>query len=64
MTDVEDILAGARSFLAVDWPTRDVPDSLARAGYDVVGARGAGAGAAGLTYLDEPYIAGAVRSRG
>ena len=36
MTDVESILAGARSFLAVDWPTRDVPDTLARAGYEVV----------------------------
>ena len=36
MTDVESVLAGARSFLVVDWPTRDVPDTLARAGYDVV----------------------------
>ena len=36
MSDVESILAGARSFLVVDWPTRDVPDTLARAGYQVV----------------------------
>lgn len=36
MSDVEAILATARSFLVVDWPTRDVPDTLARAGYEVV----------------------------
>lgn len=36
MNDVESILAGARTFLVVDWPTRDVPESLARAGYEVV----------------------------
>lgn len=36
MTEVESVLAGARSFLLVDWPTRDVPDTLARAGYEVV----------------------------
>lgn len=35
-TDVESILATARTFLVVDWPGRDVPDSLARAGYEVV----------------------------
>ena len=36
MSAVEAILAGARSFLVVDWPTRDVPDTLAGAGYEVV----------------------------
>ena len=36
MTDVEAILAAAHTFLVVDWPTRDVPDTLARAGYEVV----------------------------
>ena len=36
MNDVESILAGARTFLVVDWPTRDVPDALAGAGYEVV----------------------------
>ena len=36
MTQVESVLAGARSFLVVDWPTRDVPDTLAGAGYEVV----------------------------
>lgn len=36
MNDVESILAGAHTFLVVDWPTRDVPDTLARAGYEVV----------------------------
>lgn len=36
MSIVESILAGARSFLVIDWPTRDVPDTLAGAGYEVV----------------------------
>jgi predicted CoA-binding protein len=36
MTDIASILAGARTILVVDWPSRDVPDSLARAGYEVV----------------------------
>jgi hypothetical protein len=36
VTDVESILAAAHSFLVIDWPTRDVPDTLARAGYEVV----------------------------
>lgn len=36
MSDVESILANARSFLVVDWPTRDVPVTLAGAGYEVV----------------------------
>jgi predicted CoA-binding protein len=34
--DVADLLASTRSVLVVDWPSRDVPESLARAGYDVV----------------------------
>ena len=36
MTDAGSILAGARTLLVVDWPTRDVPDALALAGYEVV----------------------------
>lgn len=36
MTDAASVLAGARSYLLIDWPTRDVPDTLARAGYEVV----------------------------
>jgi hypothetical protein len=35
MTDPQSILNGARSILLVDWPTRDVPNSLALAGMDV-----------------------------
>ena len=34
--DVDAILAGAKAFLLIDWPTREVPDTLARAGYEVV----------------------------
>jgi len=33
---VTDALAGTHSILVVDWPTRDVPDSSALAGLDVV----------------------------
>ena len=32
----EEILRAAKSVLVVDWPSRDVPDALVRAGYDVV----------------------------
>jgi predicted CoA-binding protein len=34
--DGADLLASVRSVLVVDWPSREVPESLARAGYDVV----------------------------
>jgi predicted CoA-binding protein len=34
--DVADLLASIRSVLVVDWPSRNVPESLALAGYDVV----------------------------
>lgn len=36
MTDPAAILASASSILVVDWPTRDVPDALARAGLEVI----------------------------
>ena len=32
----QDILRATKIVLVVDWPSRDVPDTLARAGYDVV----------------------------
>jgi predicted CoA-binding protein len=32
----EEILRAAESVLVVDWPSRDVPDTLARCGYTVV----------------------------
>ncbi len=35
MTDPSGVLAAAQSFLLVDWPTREVPDALALAGYEV-----------------------------
>jgi len=35
LTTAEDILRAGSSVLLVDWPTRDVPDTLARAGYVV-----------------------------
>ncbi|HKB29602.1 MAG TPA: CoA-binding protein [Streptosporangiaceae bacterium] len=36
MSQAEEILAAADSILLVDWPTRDVPEALVRAGYTVV----------------------------
>jgi len=35
-TEAERILKAANRILVVDWPSRDVPDTLARAGYAVV----------------------------
>ena len=31
----EDVLRSARTVLLIDWPSRDVPDTVARAGYAV-----------------------------
>src|SRR3954447_18134607 len=36
MNNPTDLLSGSKSILLVDWPSRDVPDSLARAGHEVV----------------------------
>ena len=36
MTDVAALLAGTKAVLLIDWPSRDVPDTLARSGYTVV----------------------------
>lgn len=36
MTDAELILGTARTVVVVDWPSRDVPDTLALAGYTVL----------------------------
>lgn len=37
-----DVLANAKSVLLIDWPGRDVPDTLARGGFTVVSHDGAG----------------------
>lgn len=42
MTDVSKLLDEARTVLLIDWPDRDVPDSLARSGYSVVSHDGPG----------------------
>jgi predicted CoA-binding protein len=36
MTDIAALLRGTKSVLLVDWPSRDVPDTLARGGFTVV----------------------------
>jgi len=42
MTDAETILRAAESILVVDWPTEELPETLARAGYVVVVKGGPG----------------------
>ena len=42
MTQAQPILAAARTVVVVDWPSRDVPDTLARAGYTVLVKGGPG----------------------
>jgi predicted CoA-binding protein len=36
MTDVAKLLAGTKTVLLIDWPSRDVPDTLARSGFTVI----------------------------
>jgi predicted CoA-binding protein len=36
MTDVAKLLASTKSVLLIDWPSREVPDTLARSGFTVV----------------------------
>ena len=40
MTDVAKLLAGTKTVLLIDWPSRDVPDTLARSGLAVVSSDG------------------------
>ena len=44
MTDPETILRAARSILVVDWPAKDLPETLARAGHAVHVKSGPGPG--------------------
>jgi len=36
MSDSTKLLAGTKTVLLIDWPSRDVPDTLARSGFTVV----------------------------
>jgi predicted CoA-binding protein len=36
MTELAELLAATRTILLIDWPSRDVPDSLARHGFTVI----------------------------
>lgn len=36
MTDMGELLAATKTVLLIDWPSRDVPDTLARHGFSVV----------------------------
>jgi predicted CoA-binding protein len=44
VSDVDQILRAADSIVVVDWPSRDVPETLARAGYTVSVKGGPGPG--------------------
>jgi hypothetical protein len=59
MTDATSVLAAAHTFLLVDWPTREVPDALALAGFEVVAHGGPGPG----DYFAYEVVDGAVVER-
>ena len=59
MARAEEILKQARTVLVVDWPSRDVPDTLARAGFTVVVHGGPGPG----DYSVQDVVDGAVVPR-
>jgi predicted CoA-binding protein len=40
MADAVKLLSGAKTVLLIDWPSRDVPDTLARGGFTVVSSDG------------------------
>jgi predicted CoA-binding protein len=42
VSEADELLKGVQSIVVVDWPSRDVPDSLALAGYSVVVCGGPG----------------------
>jgi predicted CoA-binding protein len=42
VTDAADVLKRTESILLIDWPSRDVPDTLARAGFRVTSQEGPG----------------------
>lgn len=59
MADYRALLAASTSFLLIDWPSRDVPDTLARHGYRVASADGPTEDA----YNAYELVEGAVRVR-
>lgn len=40
MADAAKLLGGAKTVLLIDWPSRDVPDTLARGGFTVISSDG------------------------
>jgi len=58
MTDVGRLLRETKTVLLVDWPSREVPDTLARGGYTVISDEGPG------KYNAYEVEAGVVRTRG
>jgi predicted CoA-binding protein len=57
MTDVARLLSETKIVLLIDWPSREVPDTLARRGYTVISSDGPG------KYNAYEVEAGAVRTR-
>jgi hypothetical protein len=60
MTDARGLLEAATSVLVIDWPSADVPDTLARAGYTVIVKNGPGP----ADYAVRELSNGAVVTRG
>jgi predicted CoA-binding protein len=58
--DWRELLRDVTTVLVIDWPSRDVPETLARAGFEVVVRSGAGPGDYSFYELDS---AGAVTRR-
>ena len=56
MAEAEKILAATDTVLVVDWPTRDVPDSLVLAGYTVVVKGGPGPGDYSAYEIEEGQV--------
>src|SRR5215207_4399735 len=57
MTDVSRVLAETKTVVLVDWPSREVPDTLARRGFTVIANEGP------ETYTAYEAHAGHVRTR-
>jgi predicted CoA-binding protein len=51
--DASEVLKNANTLLVIDWPSRDVPESLARAGLEVFVRTGPGARDYSLYQLDQ-----------
>jgi hypothetical protein len=57
MSKYHDLLSSSTSFLLIDWPSRDVPDTLARHGFSVIALDGSGVGEYNTYQMSEGEVA-------